>query len=120
MEPYEHAEQARFLLSSAVHPAIAANRLLLSEVLWGAAAQSVKAAAQFHNLRHRSHRDLFRAVRWIASNILQDPELINNFGRAGDLHANFYEGNLSAAEIAEYRATTVQFVAKMQRIINAP
>ena len=118
MEPGDHARQARYLLSIVDHSLIAANRQHQSEVLWGVATQIVKAVAKLHNLRNGSHRDLFRAVRRIGSYTANDPDLIHEFLSVRELHVNFYDGEMNDAEIEERRAITIQFVAKMQRILD--
>ena len=89
MESQEHARQSRYLLTSLEHLHIYGNPQLLSEVLWGAATQMVKAVAKRHNLPNGNHRELFRAVREVGANIEPDPDLIREFGRVGQLHENF-------------------------------
>lgn len=120
MTPHEHAAQSRFLLDIIDHPLVAANPQLLSEVLWGAATQMVKAVAKTHNRPNHSHRQLFHAVRWIGRNAAHDPDLLNEFGRIEELHVNFYDGEMNRADIAERRSATIQFFAKMQRILASP
>lgn len=118
MEPLAHIAQADYLLDVADHPLIAANLPLQSEVLWGAATQVVKAVAKSNNLPCGSHRELFRAVRELARRTA-DADLLPDFGNIAKLHINFYDGEMDAAEIARHHRRTTQFVAKMQRILNA-
>lgn len=118
MDPLEHMAQADYLTGIAEHPLIAANLPLQSEVLWGAAAQAVKAVAKSSNLPSESHRELFRAVREFARRTA-DADLLPEFGNIEKLHINFYDGEMDAAEIARHHRTTTRFVAKMQRILNA-
>lgn len=120
MNPHEHAAQAWFLLGIVNHPVVVANSQLLSETLWGAATQMVKAVSKTHNRPNHSHRHLFRAVRWIGANVAHDPELIRDFLGIRELHVNFYDGDMSVADIVKHRATTIHFVAKMQRILATP
>ena len=101
------------------HPLIAANPQLLSEILWGAAAQMVKAVAKRRNLPNRSHRELFRAVRALAHQT-DDDELLPEFGTIEKLHVNFYDGEMTDAEIEKKRTVTLQFISKMQSLLNAP
>ena len=119
MDSREHAAQADFLMAVAKQPPVAANRQLRSEALWGAATQMVKAVAKAHNRANRSHRQMFLAVRWIEDNVVNDPELADDFSRIERLHVNFYDGELSNDEIAQLHNATERFVAKMQRILNA-
>ena len=119
MDSREHAAQADFLMAVARLPPVAANGQLRSEALWGAATQMVKAVAKAHNRANRSHRQMLYAVRWIEANAANDPELADDFSRIEKLHVNFYDGELSNDEIARLHHTTAQFVAKMQRILDA-
>lgn len=119
LEPHDHMRQARLLLGMVNHPLIAANPQLLSEILWGAATQMVKATAKSHNLPSGNHRELFRAVREFARRTA-DTELLPEFGAIEKLHINFYDGEMSNAEIEQNRVATMQFVAKMQNILDAP
>lgn len=119
MDPREHTEQAQFLMAAAEQPPVSTNRQLLSEALWGAVTQMVKAVAKTHNRANSSHRQLFHAVRWIGANVSYDAELANDFGRIEQLHVNFYDGELSSDEVADLHGAAVRFVAKMQRILNA-
>lgn len=91
---------------------------LLSGVVWGVATQMLKAVAKMNNLPCEPHREMFRAVRAIGETITPDVELIREFGRAGALHKNFYDGEMSSDEIAEGRAMAAKFIVKMQRIID--
>ena len=120
MDSREHAAQADFLLAVAEQLPVVANGQLRSEALWGAATQMVKAVAKAHNRANRSHRQLIYAVRWIEANAANDPELASDFSRIERLHVNFYDGELSDAEIDDLHDATAQFVAKMQRILGNP
>ena len=119
MESHEHSQQARFLLNSLNHPLVAGNSQLLSEVLWGTATQMLKAVARTLNIPCGTHRELFRAARDIGANVTSDPDLIREFGRVGQLHENFYEGDMSDTEIAVRHTVALRIVAKMQRILDA-
>ena len=119
MESHEHIRQARFLLNSLNHPLVAGNSQLLSEILWGTATQMLKAVAKTLNIPCGSHRELFRATRHIGTRVTADPDLIREFGRVGQLHENFYDGDMSDTEIAVRHAVALRFVAKMQRILDA-
>ncbi len=120
MNPYEHAGQARYLLSVVSHPLAASNRQLLSEILWGAATQMVKSVAKAHNLRNNSHRALFRAVSRIDTRLAPNQGLMLDFNSAEELHVNFYDGDMGDVEFEERRDATIRFVAKMQRIPATP
>ena len=68
-----------------------------SEKGWGAAAQMVKAVAEHQGLEHRAYKDLFTVVSG-----LDNRQLRTNFGLAGYLHTNFYEGWLGQTLVREY------------------
>ena len=78
----------------------------------------VKAVAKTHNLRNSTHRDLFRAVRLIGTTIVDDVNLLPEFGRISELHINFYDGEMDAARIADRSAIVDVFTDKMQRILD--
>ena len=120
MEPQHHAAQARFLLDALENDLVIANPQLRSEVLWGAATQMVKAVAKAHGIPNANHRELFRAVRWVGTNLAQDPDLLRQFGRIEQLHVNFYDGEMSADEINDRQCVAKEFVATMQRILGNP
>ncbi len=111
-------EQAVRLRDFANHPLISGNHQLRSEVLWGVAQQMVKAVAKIHNLPNSTHRDMFRAVRLIGTTIVDDVNLLPEFGRISDLHINFYDGEMDRAEIADRSMIVVLFADKMQRILD--
>lgn len=79
----------------------------------------LKAVAKTLNIPCDSHRELFRAARDIGASVTSDPDLIREFGRVAQLHENFYDGDMSATEIAVRHAIALRFVAKMQRILDA-
>lgn len=79
----------------------------------------LKAVAKMSSLPCETHREMFRAVREIGANITPDGELIREFGRAEELHKNFYDGEMSSNEIALRRAMSARFIIKMQRILDA-
>ena len=119
MDDREHAAQATTLLGLVSHPLISGNLQLESEVLWGAATQMVKAVAKAHKLRNNTHRDLFHAVRLIGTTMTNDANLLPEFGRISELHINFYDGEMDAAEIADRSAVVFRFADKMQRILDS-
>ncbi len=90
-----------------------------SEKAWGAAAQIVKAAAQFRTWDHDSHRGLFQAVRRLTEETV-DPEIHDLFIFANGLHTNFYENTFGVDEVTRYVVRTEEFVAKVEAILNSP
>lgn len=87
-----------------------------SEKGWGAAAAMVKAVAYERHWGHRSHRDLFRAVERLAAET-QDSELRSQFGLAGMLHTNFYEGWLERPTVEGHLSEVRQFVERLEHLL---
>ncbi len=67
------------------------DMLQASEKAWGAAAQAVKATAEFRGWEHSTHARLFENVRKVSQET-EDAELYDLFHVANSLHQNFYEG----------------------------
>ena len=80
-----------------------------SEKGWGAAAQMVKAVAEHQGLEHRAHKDLFTVVSG-----LDNRQLHTNFGLAGYLHTNFYEGWLDQTLVREYLDAVGVFINALE------
>jgi uncharacterized protein (UPF0332 family) len=87
------------------------------EKYWGAASQAVKAFAEKKGLRHDGHAWLFEAVDKISQEE-KDDTIKGQFGLAGMLHTNFYEGWLTEGEIRYYGLQTKKFVDKIKGILN--
>lgn len=69
-----------------------------SELLWGSAAQAVKAVAAHKGIELRSHQALLRYVREL-SRELGDEAIYRVFHEAESLHSNFYEGKLETVDV---------------------
>ena len=91
--------------------------LQASEKGWGAAAQMVKAAADARGWPHRTHRDLYAAVRRLVAET-GDRDLRAGFRMANELHMNFYEGWLSREEVEDDLAGAASFVAKLDALAS--
>ncbi len=88
-----------------------------SEKGWGAAAQTVKAAAQQRGWPHNYHAALFTAVRDL-SNEAGDPEIHGLFASPNLLHVNFYEGAFDADIVRYHLDRTEQFIARVDRLLG--
>ena len=88
------------------------------EKAWGAAAQTVKAAAQQLGWEHDSHRGLFAAVKRLAD-MNGDPEIHALFAYPNYLHGNFYEGTFGVDEVVRYLGLSEQFIAKIEAILDS-
>ena len=71
-----------------------------SEKGWGAAAQILKAIAEQRGWEHGRHRHLSRVASRLRAE-LGDREIYRGYQVANDLHGNFYEDEMTAADIAE-------------------
>ena len=85
-----------------------------SEKGWGAAAQMIKAVAERRRWNHSSHVHLHDAISRL-SDELEDDDLVIQFGNAGYLHTNFYEGWLDRKVVTLYLYQVKQLVDKLQR-----
>ena len=85
-----HSDTAQAFLAKARAYLEEGDLLQASEKGWGAAAQTVKAAAEQRGWRHQSHGDLFEIVERL-SDEANDEEILGLFHVANSLHQNFYE-----------------------------
>lgn len=83
-----------------------------SEKGWGAASVLVKAAAESRGWRHENHRHLWQALGRLEDET-NDEEMREQFGLAGELHTNYYEGWLDEETVTRYLAAVEQLVAKL-------
>jgi hypothetical protein len=88
------------------------------EKFWGAATQIVKAFAEDKGYRYDGHAWLFEVVDKISSQE-ENEVLKGQFGLAGMLHTNFYEGWLTEGEIRYYISQTKEFIKKIKEILNS-
>ena len=86
----EYKTTARRFLGQAVAEFARGDLLQASEKGWGAAAESVKAAATLRGIPHRNHRELRQAADDLAEETGND-RISELFTLAEGLHANFYE-----------------------------
>ena len=80
-----------------------------SEKGWGAAAQMVKAVAEHQGLEHQAHKHLFAVVSG-----LDNQQHHTDFGLAGQLHTNFYEGWLNQTLVREYLDAVGVFINALE------
>ena len=82
----------------------------------GAAAQAVKAVAEARGWRHKSHRDLFRAIDRLAEEA-DDRQLGTLFHSASALHSNFYEGWMPQGLVADGLSKVADLVKKLETLL---
>lgn len=80
-----------------------------SEKLWGAAAHAVKAVAEQRGWAHASHRQLFSIVNRLTSET-GDYSMASAFGKASELHVNFYEGHMEIDEVNDMAEVVLGFL----------
>ena len=110
-------DRSKMYLSQAQDELGKGDLLQVSEKGWGAASQMVKAVAEENGLIHGRHNHLLHAVHWMAETA-QDQEFETMFGRARDLHANFYEAWLSPGTIKSHLQEIELFIRKAEGFIN--
>ncbi len=118
MQASAHLQVAREFLAASESYSVAAAPLIKSEMLWCAAAHSVKAAANQYGWTNDSHNDLFRAVSRLARR-LSEPRLTAEFNAASRLHKNMYEGHLQPGRLIRDAATVHRFVERVDAILAA-
>jgi uncharacterized protein (UPF0332 family) len=86
-----------------------------SEKAWGAASQMVKALAAKEGGELRSHASLWKYVDEVAER-LGDVELRHLWGRANNLHQNFYENWMPPREVELSVRDVKAFLEKLGRV----
>ena len=94
----EHVRTTDEFLERANREFISGNRLIASEVLWGAVAHAVMAVATDRGWPKNSHGAFKNVVRRL-HNEHNEPELLTFFDSAEKLHENFYHNNLATREV---------------------
>jgi uncharacterized protein (UPF0332 family) len=87
-----------------------------SEKAWGAASQMVKALAVKEGGELRSHASLWEYVNKVAKR-LGDVELRHLWGRANNLHQNFYENWMPPEEVEAALGDVRDFVKKLRELL---
>ena len=90
---------------------------------WGAVASAVKFIAQQRGWRHEHHRSISNALREVADEFAGDfdssqVKLWLTYAEA--LHINFYEGDLTAEDVADGLDKTKILLAVLQTISSEP
>ena len=115
MDEHDHIRASlRFLQHAGLFTA-EQDALARSEMLWCAAAHSVKAFAVQRGWRNDSHDDLFDVAIRINGEIGY-PDAYFHFNAAGKLHRNMYRGSMQRQQLASDESHVRNFV---NRITNA-
>jgi len=86
-----------------------------SEFLWGAVAQSIKAAAAMRDISITRHSAFFDFMRELSKE-LEDKELYKSFLFLNDLHKNFYDEYIGPAEFQIYLEEAGKFLQRIEEI----
>ena len=117
MNSEEHIAVALdFLALAEDSPVAQQNRLLRSELLWCAAAHTVKAVAKRRGWQNRSHDDLFYVTERLAGSV--DVRIETWFRQASLLHRNMYEGEMGEQEIAIAQGRVRRLVHHLSEMVN--
>ncbi len=103
LEPSEHVNAARNLHSEATAAFAAGRNLIGAELLWGAVAHSLIAAAQQRGMHHEHHRD-FRRAAWQVKEETGHADIWIGFKGAEQLHIYFYHQRM----FGDYNLTTAR------------
>lgn len=88
-----------------------------SEKAWGAASQIVKALAAKEGRELRSHASLWEYMDELAER-LRDKELRYLWGRANNLHQNFYENWMPSREVELAVDDVKMLISKLKTILE--
>ena len=113
-----YREASHELLAQARTELAAGDLRQAAEKGWGAAAQIVKAVAEYRDWPHGSHRYLFTTVNALVRET-GDREIHDLFATANYLHSNFYEHTFDANLIAIDLDRVEQFIAKLETLLNS-
>ena len=111
-----YRERSREYLARAFSELADQDLTQASEKGWGAAAQIVKAVADYRGEDHGHHRSLFRMADRLREES-GDPELSRLFDTANSLHTNFYEDALTYEGVEERLQRVRTFVEKVERFL---
>ena len=88
-----------------------------AELTWGFVAQLLKrASAGLLNFDAREHRDLFTAAKRFTA-MTGDPYYTRTVGQLGELHRNFYEGELDGDTVRMYAGDAWLFGVRLEELI---
>ncbi len=113
----EYVQQGRIFLEQAEEEVRREDLRQASEKGWGAASQLIKAAANEYGMDHDRHGRLYQLARRLASDS-DNPELRKQFGLAGELHSNFYEGFMNQSDAELHLAEVIQIVDRVEGILR--
>ena len=113
----DYVQQGRTFLDQAEEELRREDLRQASEKGWGAASQLIKAAAAEYDWQHDRHGHLYQVARRLATEY-GDPILRDQFGAAGELHSNFYEGFMNQADVERYLSQVADLVDRVEGILR--
>ena len=118
MNAQEHWGAARDFLNVVDAGAAAGRPLLPSELMWGAATHAIRAYARWRGWRVGKSQRLIELLDLIVADC-GDASLPEGFGKAGLLHANFYNGFMDDDAVAENQAIVRNFAERVLAMVPA-
>ena len=113
----EHISLACRFLEDAEREFDAGDELQGCEKLWGAASQSLMAAAKQRRWRSGKSNNRADVVERLAAE-LQDPSLESEFSAVEKAHANFYHDFMEEPELIRTRRIANRFVHRVLAIVD--
>lgn len=117
MPQAEYRVQSRVFLDQAFEELSRNDLRQASEKGWGAASQILKGVADARGWSHSRHNQLYDSIRRLVSEE-GVPEYLELFQVAGELHTNFYEGQLASRDIASHLQEIARFVVKLEELLE--
>ncbi len=112
MLPAEHAQTAIEMQERAEQEFASGNRLIASEILWGAVAHTVMAVASERGWPIDSHGAFRASIRQLSRDY-HDPSLITFFDSAEKLHENFYHNNIPDGAMPQRRRQSEALIPRL-------
>ena len=113
----EHTHTAHEFQERAIREFASGNRLIASEILWGAVAHAVMAIATENGWPKGSHGAFRSAVRRL-SRERNDPVLTTFFDSAEKLPENFYHNNLNPTGITLRREQAQRLIPRLLALLG--
>ena len=111
----EHARVARELQNRAApgfYNDAQIDRMVASELLWGAVTHGIMAIATERGWPKNSHGAFRNTIKRLGDEY-DDPALVTFFDSAEKLHENFYHNNLNAREMARRREQAERLIPRL-------
>ncbi len=110
-----HQTHSRRLIRHAEERLALGDRLQTSEKAWGAIAHYLKVIADRRGWQYETHSDSFRVARNLAA-AENNPQIMQLFYKAHDLHRNFYIDTMPLDFLARQLDVVKEFLAILHAI----